>query len=145
MILSAYAYANRLRLEDEEEARKLLEELLLSAESGSKPRNIVVGQLGLLATAQFHQTQRLKDLDEALVHCKIEIESTTDGDNAQLEMLGNIVTPYKARYEYTKDPEDMKSVVQHSSLLFESIPATRSSKGKSLSQHPTKRPGVGLG
>jgi hypothetical protein len=49
-------YVNGPRPEDEEEARKLLEELLSLAESGSKLHNIAVVQLGLLATARFHQT-----------------------------------------------------------------------------------------
>lgn len=122
--------------EDEEEAQKVIQELLLSStDRGTRLHSIALGQLGVISIAKFGKTGSMHPLNEALTHCKMTFETCHMGDDAWSEMLHQIIRLYTARHEYTQSSEDMDSLVQYSCLLFESMPANHSSRGKLLLEH----------
>ncbi|WYZ34025.1 hypothetical protein EsH8_I_000301 [Colletotrichum jinshuiense] len=123
------------REEDNEEAQMLVRELLDSTAVGTKMHSIAVGQLGIMTITKFRQTELQEDLEYALVSCKTAFEALEPSDDAWSEMLQQLVVLSMERHGYTQDQTDMENSVRYSCLLFDSIPASHSSRGMNLVRH----------
>jgi hypothetical protein len=122
-------------MEDLDEAKKLVNELLGCTTPGTIQHGMAAGQLGAITADKFKQSGELQDLDEAIRHLKTGLGVLPAAQETRVALLRHMVELYDARYNRMKDTSDLEGLIRFSTLLINAIPPHNSARGPYLLGH----------